>query len=165
MVFHSHSYLYDLVNTSENDDINFVQLVIEIPQETGGIFYWCQHLPPHFHDIHRDYNWFARLHCSPTSSRFKFLAPNGPFFGVSSSWEILKSRLFFGTNTSCENPEGLIMESIAAPKSYLVDRLEGCYAFQSVLNPVSPRQVSKGTLLHRSALLVSAVQHSTTTAG
>lgn len=34
MVFHSHSYLYELVNTSENDDINFVQLVIEIPQET-----------------------------------------------------------------------------------------------------------------------------------
>jgi len=88
------SYLYELVNTSENDDIYFVQLVIEIPLETGGTFYWCQLLPPHFHDIHRDYNWFARLHCSLTSSRFKFLAPNGPFFGVSSSWEILKWRLF-----------------------------------------------------------------------
>ena len=156
MVFHSHSYLYEMVNTSENDDINFVQLVIEIPQETGGIFYWCQHLPPHFHDIHRDYNWFARLHCSPTSSRFKFLAPNGPFFWVSSSWEILKSRLFFCTNTSCENPEGLIMESIAAPESYLVGRLES--ELQSFFSKSSQRGVrsARNTLLHNV---------STTTAG
>lgn len=36
-----------------------------------------------------------------------------------------KITTIFGTNTSCEDPEtGLIMESIAAPKSYLVDRLE-----------------------------------------
>lgn len=108
-------------------------------RQSGGTFYWCQLLPPHFHDIHRDYKWFARLHCSLTSSRFKFLAPNGPFFGVSSSWGILKSRLFFGTNTSCENPEGLIMESIAAPKSYLDDRLE--VVTHECSSPVS--QVSK----------------------
>lgn len=88
----SYSYLYATVNTRENDNFSFVQLVIEIPQinwRNIQLVPTSSALPWHTETINglQDFSLFT------DKIRWE-LAPNGPFFGVSSSWKILNSRLF-----------------------------------------------------------------------
>jgi hypothetical protein len=154
MVSHS-VHIYTKLSTPERTRHYFTfKWFTEIPLKTGGTFHWCQHLPPHFHDI-ETINWFARLHCSLTSSKVQVFSSERTVLWGQFKLRNPKITTIFGTNT-CENPEGLIMESIAAPESYLVGRLES--ELQSFFSKSSQRGVrsARNTLLHNV---------STTTAG
>lgn len=162
----SYSYLYKTVNTRENDDISFVRLVIEIPQVWRNFQLVptpSSALPWHTETI----NGLQDFHCSLTSSCESMGAPNGPFFGVSTSWEILNTRLFFGTNTSCEIQR--TDNGVYSGAQKLLRLLTGWFSYKVFLNPVSAHgQVSKehvvlvhehSALVHEHLALGTSTQH------